>query len=88
MSNQNGLNFNSRTVGKIIGACLFLGDVETLTPAGVDTSCLVRTGVDVELLKKIGMSLSSVPESFKLHGGLKRILKKKVGRKFDGFGRV
>lgn len=36
------------------------------------------TGVDVELLKKIGAKLCEVPEGFKLHNGLKRQLKKKA----------
>ena len=35
------------------------------------------TGVDLELLKKIGAKLCEVPEGFKLHNGLKRQLKKK-----------
>jgi len=35
------------------------------------------TGVDLELLRKIGAKLCEVPEGFKVHNGLKRQLKKK-----------
>jgi len=36
------------------------------------------TGVDIELLRKIGEKLCQVPDGFKVHNGLKRQLKKKM----------
>lgn len=43
----------------------------------IDPSKADPTGLDIELLKKIGAGLCTVPEGFKLHPGLKRQLKKK-----------
>ncbi|CAE8599192.1 unnamed protein product, partial [Polarella glacialis] len=42
-----------------------------------DKSSAHPTGVDLELLTKIGLKLSEVPASFKVHAGLKRQLAKK-----------
>jgi len=44
------------------------------------------TGIDVDLLKKIGFRLCDVPEGFKLHNSLKRIMKNKRERIEAGDG--
>lgn len=44
------------------------------------------TGVDIELLRKIGPRLCEVPPNFKLHPALKRILKAKLDRVEAGNG--
>mmetsp|Transcript_83040 Transcript_83040/g.243483 ORF Transcript_83040/g.243483 Transcript_83040/m.243483 type:complete len:833 (-) Transcript_83040:65-2563(-) len=44
------------------------------------------TGVDVDLLKKIGVRLCEVPDGFKLHNSLKRIIKNKRDRIEAGSG--
>ncbi|CAE8613189.1 unnamed protein product [Polarella glacialis] len=44
------------------------------------------TGLDLELLRKIGDKLCEVPEGFKLHSALKRILKAKKDRIVAGEG--
>lgn len=43
----------------------------------IDPSAGFPTGVDLDLLRKIGHRLCEAPEGFKLHNGLKRQLKKK-----------
>jgi len=44
------------------------------------------TGVDIDLLKSIGRRLCIVPEDFKLHRGLTRIMKTKLERVEEGSG--
>lgn len=51
-----------------------------------DTIQRRRTGVDVELLRKIGLRLCEVPEGFTVHNALKRILKQKRERIEAGEG--
>jgi len=45
-----------------------------------------QTGIDIDLLQKVGVRLCEVPEGFKMHNSLKRIMKNKRERVEAGTG--